>query len=233
MLLFIERGIRGGISQCSKRYATANNKYMENYDPSLESSYLMYLDANNLYGHSMMQYLPHRDYAWCSDWFDAETILNLKDDAETGYIFEVDLDYPEHLHDLHNEYPFCAENMHVPGKTNVKKLLLTLFDKKNYVIHYRMLKLALQHGFILKKVHRALKFHQSPWLKPYIMLNTEMRTKATNEFEKNFFKLLCNAIFGEDFFFYPNLSLFINNLFMLLFFLYSSFFLQERLWKSR
>lgn len=147
----------------------------------------------------MMQHLPHHDYRWCFERFDTEKILDLKDDAETGYIFEVDLDYPEYLHDTHNEYPFCAENMHVPGKTNVKKLLLTLYNNKNYIIHYRMLKLALQHGLRLKKIHRTLAFHQSAWLKPYIMLNTEMRTKATNEFEKNFFKLLCNAIFGEYF----------------------------------
>lgn len=196
-LMFIERGIRGGISQCSKRYATANNKYTDNYDATKESDYLMYLDANNLYGHSMMQHLPHSDYFWCYDKFDSEKILNIADDAKTGYIFEVDLDYPARLHDLHNDYPFCAENMYVPGTTNIKKLLLTLFDKKNYVIHYRMLKLALQHGLVLKKVHRVLKFHQRPWLKPYIMLNTELRTKATNDFEKNFFKLLCNAIFGK------------------------------------
>lgn len=197
MLLFIERGIRGGISQCSKRYATANNKYMDNYDSTKESNYLMYLDANNLYGHSMMQHLPHSRYDWCLEHFDAEKIMNIADDATTGYIFEVDLGYPQHLHDTHNDYPFCAENMYVPGTTNIKKLLLTLYDKKNYIIHYRMLKLALQHGLELQKVHRVMKFRQYPWLKPYIMLNTEMRTKATNDFEKNFFKLLCNAIFGE------------------------------------
>lgn len=199
MLLFVERGIRGGISQCSQRYAKANNRYLENFDENEETSYLMYLDANNLYGHSMMQYLPHNNYQWANNDFSAETILRIPDDAGVGYIFEVDLDYPANLHDLHNDYPFCAENRTVPGtgKSNMKKLLLTLYDKKNYVVHYRMLKLALQHGIILKKIHRVLQFNQSDWLKPYIMLNTEMRTKATNDFEKNFFKLLCNAIFGK------------------------------------
>lgn len=197
MLMFVERGIRGGISQCSKRYVHANNKYMDDYNENEKSSYLMYLDANNLYGHSMMQHLPHNNFQWSEISFDQEKILNLPDDGEIGYVFEVDLDYPPNLHDLHNEYPFCAENMHVPGTKNVKKLLLTLFDKKNYVIHYRMLKLALQHGLILKKVHRVLQFNQTAWLKPYIMLNTEKRTLATNDFEKNFYKLLCNAIFGK------------------------------------
>ncbi|XP_055307027.1 uncharacterized protein LOC129571277, partial [Sitodiplosis mosellana] len=125
----------------------------------------MYLDANNLYGHSMMQHLPHNNFQWSDVKFDRETILNLKDDADIGYVFEVDLDYPKELHDLHNDYP--------------------------------MLKLALQHGLVLGKVHRALQFNQTAWLKPYIQLNTEMRTRATNDFEKNFFKLLCNAIFGK------------------------------------
>lgn len=197
MLMFVERGIRGGISQCSKRYVHANNKYMDDYNENEQSSYLMYLDANNLYGHSMMQHLPHNNFQWSELSFDHEKILNLPDDGEIGYVFEVDLDYPPNLHDLHNSYPFCAENMHVPGTKNVKKLLLTLYDKKNYVIHYRMLKLALQHGLILKKVHRVLQFNQTAWLKPYIMLNTEKRTQATNDFEKKFYKLLCNAIFGK------------------------------------
>ncbi|XP_055306779.1 uncharacterized protein LOC129571042 [Sitodiplosis mosellana] len=197
MLMFVERGIRGGISQCSTRYIQANNKFMDNYNPNKETSYIMYLDANNLYGHSMMQHLPHNNFQWSDVKFDRETILNLKDDADIGYVFEVDLDYPKELHDLHNDYPFCAQNMHVPGKKGVKKLLLTLYDKKNYVIHYRMLKLALQHGLVLRKVHRVLQFNQTAWLKPYIQLNTEMRTRATNDFEKNFFKLLCNAIFGK------------------------------------
>ncbi|XP_055308053.1 uncharacterized protein LOC129572153 [Sitodiplosis mosellana] len=116
MLMFVERGIRGGISQCSTRYIQANNKFMDNYNPNKETSYIMYLDANNLYGHSMMQHLPHNNFQWSDVKFDRETILNLKDDADIGYVFEVDLDYPKELHDLHNDYPFCAQNMHVPGK---------------------------------------------------------------------------------------------------------------------
>lgn len=198
MLLFVERGIRGGISQCSQRYAEANNKYMETFDEKKYSSYIMYVDCNNLYGHSMMQHLPIRGFKWCDEHFDAEQILNISDEAEIGYMFELDLGYPENLHDLHNDYPFCAENRNVPGTKNVRKLLLTPFDKSNYIIHYRMLKLALQHGLVLKKVHLVLQFEQSPWLKSYIMLNTEMRAKANNDFEKNLYKLLNNAIFGKS-----------------------------------
>lgn len=113
--------------------------------------------------------------------------MNLADDGENGFIFEVDLEYPQHLHDAHNDYPFCAERQKLSDeafkiigleKNNHEKLLLTLYDKKNYIIHYRMLKLAIKHGLILKKVHRIMKFKQSCWAKPYIELNIELRTKA-------------------------------------------------------
>lgn len=203
MIFFIfflfSAGIRGGISQCNKRHACANNKYMKNFNPADPSSFLMYLDANNLYGYAMMQSLPLNKFEWCTDKdFDREKILALDDDADHGYIFEVDLDYPVELHDKHNDYPFCAEKIKVPGsKGNIKKLLLTLTNKRNYVVHYTMLKMALQQGLILKKVHRVLSFRQQKWLKPYIELNTEMRKRATNEFEKNFYKLMANAIYGK------------------------------------
>lgn len=198
MVLLIERGIRGGISQCSKRYVKANNKYMDTYDKSKKSTFIMYVDCNNLYGFVMMQHLPISGYQTIENCqFTAEDILKMADDASEGYIFEVDLEYPEHCHDLHSDYPFCSENTHVPDKKNVKKLLLTLDNKKNYVIHYRMLKLALQHGLILQKVHSALKFKQSAWMKPYIELNTKKREQATNGFEKDYYKLKNNSVFGK------------------------------------
>lgn len=197
MLLFCERGVRGGISQCSKRYAKANNKYMDDYNDEDESKYLMYLDANNLYGYSMMQHLPIGNYKWCNKVFTVDDIMRIPDDCSYGYIFEVDLDYPQYLHDKHKDYPFLAENCKVPHSKNDMKLLLTLFDKKNYVVHYKMLKCSLQQGLVLRKIHRVLEFEQSQWLKPYIDLNTSLRTRASNEFEKNFYKLLINAIYGK------------------------------------
>lgn len=136
----------------------------------------------------------------------ADFIMNLSDDSGIGYILEVDLHYPEYLHSEHSDFPFCAERQQLPkqafeilnGKASkIPKLLLTLFDKEKYVVHYKMLKLALRHGLILKKIHRILKFNQSLWLKSYIDLNTELRTKADNDFEKSFYKLLNNAIFGK------------------------------------
>lgn len=197
MLLFAEGGIRGGISQCNIRHSKANNKYMPNYNENDESKFLIYLDANNLYGYSMMQPLPINNFQWCHNEFNTEKILSLEDDASIGYIFEVDLDYPKTLHDWHKDFPLCAENRIVPSTKNEKKLLLTLFNKEKYIVHYKMLKFALQQGLILKRVHRVLQFAQSKWLKPYIELNTDLRTKAKTKFEENFYKLLNNTIYGK------------------------------------
>lgn len=195
MILFIEKGIRGGISQCSGRYSKANNKYMVDFDPQKPSSYLMYLDVNNLYGDAMMKSLPLNGFQWCDN-FDVEHLKSIDNDSPTGYILEVDLEYPEYLHDHHQDYPLCAETRTPPGRKQ-KKLLLTLFDKKNYVIHHTMLKFVLSQGLILKKIHRVLKFNQSKWLHPYINLNTEQRKRATNDFEKNLYKLMSNAVYGK------------------------------------
>ena len=109
MYHMIERGIRGGISVISKRYAKANNKYMKNFDPEQPSTYLMYFDANNLYGHSMSQYLPVGDYKWEKpEEFNKKIIAEMTPTQETGYIFDVDLLYPFHLHNEHNDYPLAA-----------------------------------------------------------------------------------------------------------------------------
>ena len=176
MQLFIEKGIRGGISYIAHRQAKANNKYMENE----ESSYIIYLDANNLYGWAMSQALPLKDVQWISD-ADKISIDQYTEDSEKGFILEVDLEYPEELHHLHNDYPCAPEKFSVPkdmlshycqnilkdhkvslGK--VKKLIPTLFSKKKYVLHYRNLQLYLSLGLKLTKVHRALEFTQSKWL---------------------------------------------------------------------
>lgn len=212
MLMFVEKGVRGGISQCSTRYATANNKYMPNYDPNNESNYLMYLDANNLYGYSMSKYLPLNNFKWCKYEWNANLIKQIPDNSCDGYIFEVDLEYPQELHDKHRDYPMCAEKRCAPTmmvvanddadserkkKSKHEKLMLTLDDKDKYIIHYTMLKLALQQGIRIRKIHRVLQFEQSAWLKPYIELNTRMRTLADNDADKNFFKLMNNSCFGK------------------------------------
>lgn len=123
-------------------------------------------------------------------------IMDVADDAEYGYILEVDLEYPEYLHDQHNDYPFCSEHMQVDGSKQ-KKLVLTLYDKKNYIIHYRMLKMALKNGLKLKKIHKILQFKQEKWLSDYILFNTQQRANSNTEFKKNLYKLMNNAIYGK------------------------------------
>lgn len=197
MVLFVERGIRGGVSQCSKRYAHSNNKYMDTYDKNKPSTYLMYFDVNNLYGWAMSQSLPYADFQWVDENNIHKFEINsIHLDSPIGYILEVDLEYPREIHDSHADLPFCPEHLAPPGKRD-KKLLLTLNAKTRYVIHYRMLQQCLKHGLQLTKIHRILQFKQSPWLKDYITLNTTLRTQATNEFTKNLFKLLNNAVYGK------------------------------------
>lgn len=191
-IAFIAKNIRGGISQCSNRHAKANNTFMEDYDPNTPSSFLMYLDANNLYGWAMSQCLPTGKF----EWVDIDTDFNVSDDAEYGFILEVDLEYPKELHDSHSDLPFCPENVCL-GDTKNKKLIPNLNNKYNYVIHYRNLKQCLKNGLRLIKIHRILKFNQSPWLKSYIDLNTRMRSLASSDFEKDFFKLMNNSVFGK------------------------------------
>ena len=208
MQLFIEKGLRGGISYIAHRHATANNKYMKNFDLDKLISYIMYLDANNLYGWAMSQPLPYRNFRWV----ESNNVIPKR--KGIGHIYEVDLEYPEELHDLHNDYPCAPEKIKVASDNlspycqkiknifnissgNVNKLITTLSDKENYVLHEENLKLYLSLGLKLKKVHRVLEFSEKPWLKEYIDFNTEKRKHAKNAFEKDFFKLMNNSVFGK------------------------------------
>jgi len=242
MQLFIEKGLRGGISYITHRYGKANNKYMQSFNPIKLISYLMYLDANNLYGWAMSQPLPFGDFKWLEFDFLGKDLPGLdkkgleklgiklkakekdyelsphtafcKEITEKGLILEDDLEYPEELHDLHNDYPcapekicitddmlsdYCREikNQLEISSGNVPKLITSLRDKGKYVLHYQNLKLYLEHGLKVKKIHRVLEFSQSTGLKSYIVFNTEMRKNAKNEFKKDFFKLMNNSVFGK------------------------------------
>ena len=215
MYLFIEEGLRGGISMISNRFSKANNPYVPNYDSTQETSYVMYLDANNLYGWSMSQPLPTGEFDWLTEQEITKLdITDVADDNEQGYILEVDLQYPAELHDLHNDYPLAPEKMKISSEMlspycqqmskhlNLRggampKLIPNLQDKSNYVVHYRSLKQYLALGMKLTKIHRVLVFQQSSWLKSYIDFNTEKRKQAANDFEKDFYKLMNNAVFGK------------------------------------
>ena len=197
MLMMIERGIRGGITHISKRYAEANNKYMVNYNPVKPSSYIQYLDANNLYGWAMSQNLPTYGFEWINDItvqgvFDILNSLNYR--GRKGWVFEVDLEYPPELWSLHNDYPLAPENIKV---NRVEKLVCHFKPRKNYVVYYKNLRQYLEMGMKITNVHRGISFYQSPWMSPYIQKNTELRKSASNDFEKDFFKLMNNSVFGK------------------------------------
>ena len=214
MYLFVERGMRGGISMVSNRYAKASNPLLQDYDPSRPNKYIMYLDANNLYGWAMSKPLPKRDFKWKGVMPTEEDIVKKKENAKNGWILEVDLEYPKELHEEHNSFPLAPEKKQVknewmseyqnslikdldlkPPKCN--KLLLTLQDKNSYVVHYRNLQFYLKQGMKLKRVHKVLEFEQECWMEPYIRMNTEFRKNAKSNFEKNFYKLMNNSVFGK------------------------------------
>ena len=168
MYLFIEKGMRGSISTEMQRFCKANNPYLHDYDPEKETIYMVYFDANNLYGWAMSLPLPVGNFRWARKMPTEKQIMSWQVKRKTGYILEVDLEYPQELQEEHNSYPLAPERTQVPEewyspyqqslarelgltKDKTEKLLLTLRDKKNYVLHYRNLQLYLSLGMRLKK----------------------------------------------------------------------------------
>jgi hypothetical protein len=262
MFLFVENNIRGGLSQVSKRNATANNKYMKNYDQSkniiyknkktgeildkrkiniahieemtnkgliefedIGDSYILYLDMNNLYGGAMLSYLPIGGFKWNNDVYNynyneelkentldengINKILNLGNEADDGFTFDINCIYPNSLHDNDNGYGVMPENVVIQKEwlsksqqdgykqSNISKLITSFFKKTHYGVNYRYLKWLISHGIIITKIHRVLQYKQSNYLASYIMKNTTERAKAKTEFQKGLLKLMNNAIFGK------------------------------------
>ena len=198
MFLIYEKGIRGGICDKVHSYAEANknNKYMKNCNKNKESSFLMYVDANNLYGGATSKKLPVDEFKWVDDlsMFTEDVIKSYNEEDGVGYLLIVDIEYPKTLRMLHSDLPFLPEKIKINKCSN---LICNVTDKKKYSIHIVALKQALNHGLILKKVHIVISYRQEAWLKPYIDLNTEVRKNVKNEFEKDFYKLKINSIYGK------------------------------------
>ena len=179
----IEAGIRDGMCQSVHRYFKANNKYMKNYNKNIESSYLMYLDANNLYGWETSQKLPVNRFKWENDLskFNENFIKNYNENSDVGYFLDIDVENPKKLFGSHKDLPFLPEREQLE---KVEKLVCSIEDREKYVFHIRASKQALNHGLILKDKHRVIKFNQEAWLKSHIDMNTKLRKEAKMNLKK-------------------------------------------------
>ena len=199
----------------NNKLAKANNKYVEDYNATAGDSYIMYFDANNLYRWSMNQYLSYGGFKWMSkSEIDKFKLNPVSATSNEGYILEVDLEYPDELHHLHNDYPLAPQKIKVTDDmlsrycsniakkcdvklSDVKKVIPTFGAREKYIVHYKNLQLYTSLDIKVLKVHRILKFKQSCWMKKYIDFNTQKRVAAVNKFEKDFFKLMNNSAFGK------------------------------------
>ena len=218
MYLFFSSSIRGGISGTSTRYAMSNNDCAghDTMDNNKPVSHILGFDCNNLYGLSMSMKLPVDGFRWLTNaQLQSFDPLQIPEDSELGYFLEVDLAYPEQLHDTHNEFPLAPEKLDIPKEqwseetkrlaslfgmshsSTGLKLMCTLQDKYKYRLHYKTLQLYLRHGLKLKKIHRGITFRQTDFMRRYILLNTQARKKATSDFEVSLYKGYNNYIFGK------------------------------------
>ncbi len=216
---FFKKGIRGGNCGAVRRYVTANNKYLPDYDSKVDSNYLLYLDANALYAGIQCKFMPHSGFEWCDDKFTVDELnanpnLLTPDDIYTGYTLEVDLQVPRdpEIRKKLKYYPMAPENKSVKysdlsdfqkkcisekDHCTVPKLISDMTDKFQYVVHAQNLKYYLQFGYKITKIHRIVTYKQSDFIKPYIELNTKLRTASKFESDKAIYKLLGNSLFGK------------------------------------
>ena len=181
--LFIEKGLRG-----------ESLTLLKDMLKEIINTFVTYLDKNNLYGWTMSEYLPYGKFEWLKN-VDGFDVNSINEKSEIGYFLEVDLEYLDELHELHNDYPLAPEKLAISSDMlskyckkiadeygikigDVKKLIPNLRNEAKYVLHYRNLQLYLSLGIKLTKIHKALQFKQSNWMKKYIYFNTEKRKKC-------------------------------------------------------
>lgn len=199
-MLMVENGVRGGLVQCSLRYAKANNRHLSNpvdYKPDEPTSYLLYLDAINLYGSAMLRHLPVGNFKFIDD-PDTVEWSNLPEDSPHGYILDCDIECPDAHHDkLQDLPPLPSLDLSPTGDGKTKKLLATLTTKRRYVVHYTALQQAQRLGLKVLKVHRVLSFSQSAFMKRFVELNARLRAETDNAFYKGVYKLITNSVYGR------------------------------------
>ena len=169
---------------------------MKDYDKDKESSFIQYWYLHNLYGLAMPLKVLVNNFEWIkyTSRFNEHFIKNYKEESDKGYFLEVDVQYLEKLHEFHNDLPFLPQRIQTE---KVEKLVADMHDKTEYIIHIRNLKQALDHGLVLEKVYRVIKFNQNAWPKSYIDMNIDLRKKAKIDVEKDSFKLMNNMVSGK------------------------------------
>jgi hypothetical protein len=201
MSKFVDSALIGGLSFARHPHLKANNPHIPGYDPSLPTTYIIPFDCNNQYGMVMLMPLPTGGFVWLNiEKFTPEYISGMSTDGDVGHFFEVDLEYPSHLHQAHDEFPVAPHHLSIEPKIlstyqrekakadGIKisgtKLCATLLPKIRYKTHLINIQQSLRLGMKITKVHRVMQFNQSPWIKPYIDLNTRLRQEASCKAEE-------------------------------------------------
>ena len=196
MHLFIEKSMYGGITLVARRYAKANNEMLEDFNPTKESSWILYVDMNSLYPTAMYEKLPVRNFEWLEEFNKDSIVKTIKklNKQNKGCFLEVTLDYPDELHNKHRSLPYCFEKVKINGH---EKLVGNLETKERYVLHHRNLLQVLEAGLELREVHRVLQFDEEAFMRPYIDKCVELRKNARNDFEVQHYKEMMNIVFGK------------------------------------
>ena len=213
---FFEKGIRGGLSMVAKRYSKANNPHILGYDSSRPTVYILDLDSNNLYGKARQDYLLYGGFQWMNqEELMLENMMNIPAEGHEGCFVECTLDYPVTLHDLHADYllapvktkitynklspyaQFLCDMHDLKSTLNSEKWLMTFERRSFYVLHYRNFQIYVKLGMEVVAIHSALAFHQAPFMKSYVELNSAKRAKTTKKFDADLYKLAMNSLFGK------------------------------------